>query len=127
LNTTVKVTEYYPPEPGSGKDKGAVKSETETKTEQHDSDNSKQENTQKETDKGKSESKNDLKSNTNASENSKASIATEEKTKTTPNRLPYLFGIIVVLAVLLFVFRKSPFLAPIWALFSKIFKPKSNG
>jgi cobalamin biosynthesis Mg chelatase CobN len=119
INT--KTTEYYPPEPGSGKEKGAIKSETETSTEKHDSDKTKRETKAKKTDKGKSEAKKDQKSEQIGKEKSNVSVNSVEKSKPSPNRLPWIFGILALVVFVIIYFNKSPFVTRIKSLIKRIY------
>lgn len=100
LKTTAKTTEYYPPVPGSGDEKGAIKSETTTTTEQQETDQGKQVNTNKETDTGKSEAKQDQKTNLTGSTDESTSNKSEETTKPAPDpkRFMWIFGILLICA-----------------------------
>ena len=114
LTTTTTTTEYYPPTLGSGKDKGAIKSETVTKTERQDKDKSKAEAKASETDKGTVNSKNEVNSDTDHSTNSVTDqqIKNTEKPAPDPHRWMWIFGILVVVASTVFYFRNSP--AAVW-------------
>ena len=109
LKTTTTTTEYYPPAPGSGNEKGAIKSETTSTTEQQETDQGKQENTKKEVDKGKSEAKQDQKIGTSGSTNESASNKSEETTKPAPDphRFMWIFFILVLIAAGIIYLKRS--------------------
>lgn len=108
LESTEETTEYYPPVPGSGSEKGAIKSTTIKQTKAANSKQRREENTSKELDRGTSQVAQEQQSTSSASSAASSTTQTEEKTKqktTYPAWLKWTF-VILFLSTILFLYLK---------------------